>query len=222
MNKIFKVVFNKSLSTYVAVSELAKGKSKSSKTKTSALVATGLLSLAGVASASYLTPYKPSNAIENLTYHPEEISSRVILEDVPVGIDELSKHNSFKRYFSESVLKNRKYESDKVEGQTASLVKDFKVKAYKEIDSTALDSKSGSFTKRLEESQNTRFFLPYNKVLVSVLENKDVPLIDTDTLHTKINLQKVNGFHFGFEGRVVQYNKSSYALSQKTKKDLFN
>ncbi|WEE00571.1 autotransporter outer membrane beta-barrel domain-containing protein [Taylorella equigenitalis] len=52
MNKIFKVVFNKSLSTYVAVSELAKGKSKSSKTKTSALVATGLLSLAGVAVGS--------------------------------------------------------------------------------------------------------------------------------------------------------------------------
>lgn len=218
MNKVFKVVFNKSLSTYVAVSELAKGKSKSSKTKTSALVATGLLSLAGVASGSYLTPEKPSHPIENLTYHPETIPSRVILEDVPVGNDDLSKYNSFKEYYSQTVLNGRKYEADKVEGQTHSLVSDFKkLKGYKEIGSMALDSQSGDFTKRLGTSDNTRFFLPNNKVLVSVLEGKGVPLIDTDTLHTKINRQKVNGFHFGFEGRVVQYNKSSYALSQKNK-----
>lgn len=158
MNKIFKVVFNKSLSTYVAVSELAKGKSKSSKTKTSALVATGLLSLAGVASGSYLTPEKPLNAINNLTYHPESVTTRIIVEDVPVGNEELSKFNSFKQFYSSKVLTERKYESSDVEGQTEKLVKKFKEKKPHEIGKMGLDPKSGNFTDRLGIINNTRFF----------------------------------------------------------------
>lgn len=215
MNKIFKVVFNKSLSTYVAVSELAKGKSKSSKTKTSALVATGLLSLAGVASGSYLTPEKPLNAINNLTYHPESVTTRIIVEDVPVGNEELSKFNSFKQFYSSKVLTERKYESSDVEGQTEKLVKKFKEKKPYEIGKMGLDPKSGNFTDRLGIINNTRFFLSYEDALLSVLDNSH--LINTDTLHTKINRSKVTGYHFGFAGRVNQHYSSKYALWQNDK-----
>lgn len=215
MNKIFKVVFNKSLSTYVAVSELAKGKSKSSKTKTSALVATGLLSLAGVASASYLTPEKPLNAINNLTYHPESVTTRIIVEDVPVGNEELSKFNSFKQFYSSKVLTERKYESSDVEGQTEKLVEKFKEKKPHTIGKMGLDPKSGNFTDRLGVINNTRFFLSYEDALLSVLDNSH--LINTDTLHTKINRLKVTGYHFGFAGRVNQHYSSKYALWQNDK-----
>lgn len=217
MNKIFKVVFNKSLSTYVAVSELAKGKSKSSKTKTSALVATGLLSLAGVASGGYLTPDRPFNAIDNITYHPESVTTRIIVEDVPVGSEDLSKHKSFKEYYASTVLKNRRYEAEKVEGRTGSLVQEFQKKGYYTIPKMGLDSSLGNLNKRLIKQDKNRYFLPYDSALISVIDQKNEHLINTDTLHTKINRKEVKGYHFGFAGRVEQLYSSSYALFQSDK-----
>ncbi|WDU55008.1 autotransporter outer membrane beta-barrel domain-containing protein [Taylorella equigenitalis] len=217
MNKIFKVVFNKSLSTYVAVSELAKGKSKSSKTKTSALVATGLLSLAGVASGGYLTPDRPFNAIDNITYHPESVTTRIIVEDVPVGSEDLSKHKSFKEYYASTVLKNRRYEAEKVEGRTGSLVQEFQKKGYYTIPKMGLDSSLGNLNKRLITQDKNRYFLPYDSALISVIDQKNEHLINTDTLHTKINRKEVKGYHFGFAGRVEQLYSSSYALFQSDK-----
>ncbi|ADU91712.1 autotransporter outer membrane beta-barrel domain-containing protein [Taylorella equigenitalis] len=217
MNKIFKVVFNKSLSTYVAVSELAKVKSKSSKTKTSALVATGLLSLAGVASGGYLTPDRPFNAIDNITYHPESVTTRIIVEDVPVGSEDLSKHKSFKEYYASTVLKNRRYEAEKVEGRTGSLVQEFQKKGYYTIPKMGLDSSLGNLNKRLITQDKNRYFLPYDSALISVIDQKNEHLINTDTLHTKINRKEVKGYHFGFAGRVEQLYSSSYALFQSDK-----
>lgn len=217
MNKIFKVVFNKSLSTYVAVSELAKVKSKSSKTKTSALVATGLLSLAGVASGGYLTPDRPFNAIDNITYHPESVTTRIIVEDVPVGSEDLSKHKSFKEYYASTVLKNRRYEAEKVEGRTGSLVQEFQKKGYYTIPKMGLDSSLGNLNKRLITQDKNRYFLPYDSALISVIDRKNEHLINTDTLHTKINRKEVKGYHFGFAGRVEQLYSSSYALFQSDK-----
>lgn len=215
MNKIYKVVFNKSLSTYVAVSELAKGHSKSSKNKTSALVAAGLISIAGVASASYLSIPKPQGGLDNVTYHPESVTSRVIVDDIPVGNEELSEYKSFVDYYSKSVLKGRKYESDSIEGKSHALIGKFKEKSFYNIPKMGFDSDLGNFNKRLKTQNDTRFFLSYENDLVSVLDK--TPLIDTDTLHTKINRANVTGLHFGFAGRVIQFDSTQYALSQKNK-----
>lgn len=137
MNKIFKVVFNKSLSTYVAVSELAKGKSKSSKTKTSALVATGLLSLAGVASGidvelsvTPLTPNGVSDSLDNAGFEAVPVNDenilpnsnrfltkdglpgRQILEDVPFQNEQIQEYRTFSEYFNKKISLERNFDKD--------------------------------------------------------------------------------------------------------------
>lgn len=211
MNKIYKVVFNKSLSTYVAVSELAKGHSKSSKTKTSALVAAGLISIAGVASASYLSIPKPQGGLDNVTYHPESVTSRVIVDDIPVGNEELSEYKSFVDYFDKKILVNRKKYSSN-EGQTTDLLNEYKKNAYV-LNSMAFDSSTGDLTKRLNAKNTTRFFLPENESLASVLNNGSP--INLDTIHTKILRQKVSGLHFVIGGRIYQLNSSNPVFSHK-------
>lgn len=140
MNNIFKVVFNKSLSTYVAVSELAKGKSKSSKTKTSALVATGLLSLAGVAVGSGAgagvtvdvdfegAPVNRENILPNSSefFTKDELPSRKMLEDIPYNNEKINGYSTFSSYFKKELSRERDFDPDAEPGLSNKLYKFYK------------------------------------------------------------------------------------------------
>lgn len=214
MNKIYKVVFNKSLSTYVAVSELAKGHSKSSKTKTSALVAAGLISIAGVASASYLTPYKPKDHLSNITYHPEVVTSRVIVDEIPVGNLELSKYKSFSEFYNNEILKERKIESEFVEGKSVEkIVKYKKDDKFLKLESMAFESIGKGLADKIKSTINkklNRFFIDEDKILASV-SNKNFPL-DVQPLYEHLPAFK-KAVHFVVAGKVYQHDAEGRVFS---------
>lgn len=215
MNKIYKVVFNKSLSTYVAVSELAKGHSKSSKTKTSALVAAGLISIAGVASASYLTPEKPRDPLGNITYHPEVVTSRVIVDEIPVGDKVFSNYKSFVEFYNGEVLKERKIEADKVEGKSYSLIKGYRDnKNFIKIKSLSFDSESNDLADRLKTNNSNKlgnlFYVDENSILSSVTKTK--PPIDVQPLYKYVPTYK-KAVHFVVAGKVYQHDSEGRVFS---------
>lgn len=215
MNKIYKVVFNKSLSTYVAVSELAKGHSKSSKNKTSALVAAGLISIAGVASASYLTPEKPRDPLSNITYHPEVVTSRVIVDEIPVGDKGFSNYKSFVEFYNGEVLKDRKIEADTVEGKSYGLIKGYRENNnFIKIQRLSFDTESKDLADRLKPANGNKlqnlFFIDENSILSSVTKTK--PPIDIQPLYKYVPTYK-KAVHFVVAGKVYQHDSEGRVFS---------
>lgn len=186
MNKIYKVVFNKSLSTYVAVSEHAKGHSKSSKTKTSALVAAGLISIAGVASASYLAPKKPLEylSLENTTYHPETIPNKVT-NDLMAKEDD-SDDDDFRGLFDLSLLAERDTESSVIRGFSTGVEKIFDNQKNSRI-FKGIEQKGNSTVIKVTQRKPIKPMPFYWSSKIKVISKSDkYSLIDADTLYKDI------------------------------------
>lgn len=210
MNKVFKVVYNNALSTWVAVSEIAKGHSKSSKSTAKTMIALSLLSFAGSATASSLKPLPPEGVdpLPNTTYHPEEIPNKMFMEEVPVDNWHFPEYKTFREYFDAEIYSNRKADIEAKPGRAKEVFDYYETfeDAHK-IPTTHIGDENKSLNDTLTNRDPDKVvYIQPDTTITSSSSSKDLLLVEE-------LYKNSTGGHFTILGKVIAENADRNVLS---------